>query len=311
MLAQVEESGDNRLYSVLIARDGEIVFERYFNGRDASSPHDIRSATKSITALLVGIAIERSVIRDVGLPVSEIFAQRYPGIEVDNGMTVHHLLSMSSGKECDDADAWSPGNENRMYRRYDWTRFFLALDQTDEPGERGSYCTGGVVALGRVIEELAGEPLDDWADDVLFSPLGIRNYRWEYYQDGEGVDSGGHLRITPRGLLTIGLMLLNGGSWHGQQLISEAWIREMWTTHSEVSGRSYGYLWWTQSVDYGSGPLRVVAARGNGGQSLFLVPELDLAAVVTTGYYNHELAGIPEQLFYYAIVPDVLNSVSD
>jgi CubicO group peptidase (beta-lactamase class C family) len=306
-LAQVDVAKVHRLHSVLVGIDGEIVLERYYNRRDEGSIHDIRSATKSITAILVGIAIDRGIVSGVDQPVAEILQPAYPDIEIPEDLTIHHLLSMSPGKDCDDWDRRSPGNENRMYRTRDWTEFFLSLDQVAAPGEVGSYCTGGVVALGRILELSLDTPLDDWADEVLFKPLGIRNYQWEYYQRGRGVDTGGHLHISPRGLMALGFMLLQRGSFAGERIVSAEWIDDMWTPRGDLSGQMYGYLWWPQEVDYGFGPVQVLVARGNGGQNLFLVPSLSLSVVVTTGYYNDPRSAVSDQIFFNAILPDVLD----
>jgi CubicO group peptidase (beta-lactamase class C family) len=305
-LAVVDATRRHRLHSVIVGIEGEIVLERYYNGRDEGSIHDIRSATKSITAILIGIAIDQGIISGVEAPVADILQPAYPDMDIRRDVTVHDLLTMSSGKDCDDWDRSSPGNENRMYRRRDWAEFFLSLGQVTEPGSVGSYCTGGVVTLGRILEVALDMPLDQWADEALFNPLGIRNYRWEYYDRGRSVDTGGHLHISPRGLMAIGFMLLNEGNFGGETVLSADWIAEMWMPQSDLLGQPYGYLWWLYVVDYGYGPVEVYIARGNGGQNLFLVPSIGLSAVTTTSYYNHPRAVVSDQLFFNAILPDVL-----
>jgi CubicO group peptidase (beta-lactamase class C family) len=305
-LSMVEAVERHRLHNVVVGIDGEIILERYYNERDEGSIHDIRSATKSITAILVGIAIENEIISGIDMPIADILQPEYPDLEIPRDLTVYDLLIMSSGKECNDWSSDSPGNENRMYRRRDWTEFFLSLEQIMEPGAIGSYCTGGVVTLGRILEIALSRPFDQWADEVLFKPLGIQNYRWEYYNRGRSVDTGGHLHISPRGLIAIGFMLLNGGLHGDESVLSSEWITEMWTHHTSISGQPYGYLWWLHTVDYGFGPIEVYTARGNGGQSLFLVPSLGLSAVIMTSYFNDPKAVVSDELFFYAILPDVI-----
>ncbi len=311
-VTEIESARRHRLYSVLVSQYNELLYERYFNGRDASSPHDIRSATKSVTAILTGIAVEQGVVPRPNESVATALQQYYHArhgndVSVPDELLLGHLLTMSSGKTCNDHQRSSPGNEKRMYRREDWTRFFLELDQQRPPGEVAEYCTGGVVALGSIISTgLGSDDFARWADESLFAPLGITNYEWARYDDGRSVDTGGHLLITPRGLLQIGLLLLNDGRWNGDSLVSAEWIEAMWRPRVNVSGANYGYLWWITTADYGTGPLQVYTARGNGGQSLFVVPDLGLAAVVTTGYYNRARARIADQLFFLAILPDVL-----
>jgi CubicO group peptidase (beta-lactamase class C family) len=102
-------------------------------------------------------------------------------------------------------------------------------------------------------------------------------------------------------------MLLNGGSFGGASIVSPEWISEMWTPRTDLSGQAYGYLWWLNTVDYGSGPIEVFIARGNGGQNLFLVPSLNLSTVIMTSYYNDPKAVVSDQLFFNAILPDVIS----
>lgn len=312
-LHQIENGRQHALFSVLVARDGQLVFERYFNQRRADTPHDIRSATKSITALLAGVAIHQGVLTASDQSIAPVLDPRYPNVAIPADLQVDHLLTMSSGKACDDHEWRSPGNENRMYRSEDWTRFFLELEQKDRPGTVPVYCTGGVIVLGRVMQEALADAGEDdftgWADKVLFHPLGIGNYSWARYGE-DGVDTGGHLLITPQGLLRIGMMLVDGGRWNGNQIVPKQWLAAMWMPRVELGGQDYGYLWWINTVDYGSGPITVMSARGNGGQTLFVVPELRLVSVITTGYYNRPQARLADELFFFAILPDALESPS-
>lgn len=317
---QLDARPSHKLYGLLVARDGNLVFERYFNGRTPYISQDIRSVTKSITALLTGIAIDEGIVPGPEAPVAPLLASAYPGIlsgelSVPDTLTVHHLLTMSSGKACNDHRWLSPGNENRMYRSTDWTRFFLRVPQVRGPGREAEYCTGGVIALGRIMEAgmdpTGGASFVAWADQRLFAPLGINTYRWARYGAGKGsVDTGGHLTITPRGLLKIGILLANEGQWEGRQVVPAEWIERMWTPEVELYGEDYGYLWWIKSVDYGTGPIRVLSGRGNGGQSLFVVPSLELVAVITGGYFNDERAQIADQLFFGTVLPGSLQSAT-
>jgi CubicO group peptidase (beta-lactamase class C family) len=184
-----------------------------------------------------------------------------------------------------------------VYRSRDWTEYFLSLPSERPPGLVPQYCTAGVIALGRAIQEAAGERFDRWADREFFAPIGIRNYYWEYYDNGRGVDTGGHLHLTPRGLIRIGMMLLDGGRWNSRQVVPEEWINSMWEASGTLDGNPYGYLWWLTEMATEDGMLRVIMARGNGGQSLFLVPQLEIAVVVTAGYYNDPRAVVADLVF--------------
>lgn len=301
-LAAVE---DHQLHSILVARHGRLVFERYYNGYGPDSPHDMRSATKSITALLVGMAIDDGAIFNVDQPMMRYLRDAYPEVDDKDGISIRHLLTMSSGLACDDRDRSSPGQEDRMYRQRNWVNHFLELDSLAAPGQVSAYCTGGVVALGRVISEATGQPVDEYARERLFEPLGIRNLRWARFDGDTQVDTGGHLLLTPRALVKLGQLVLQQGQWQDESLLSPSWISEATTPHLSVDGNPYGYLWWLHEVDYGVQPVRVIAARGNGGQTLFIAPQFDLVAVMTAGYYNDPQASVVDRIFFNAVLPSI------
>lgn len=282
------------LRSFLLLRHGKLISESYWNGADANTLQDLRSATKSITSLLVGVAIGEGLLSSVKAPISAT-------LEVDaskRDLTVEDLLTMRSGLACDDRDPASPGNEERMYGAPEWVKFFLALPVVAPPGTATHYCTGGVMALGRVIETASAQRLSIYAQDRLFGPLHIEHARWATFDEGRGTDSGGHLRLRPRDLAKVGQLLLQHGEWEGRQLVPAAWIDDSMREHTRIDAEQvpYGFLWWLADL-----PPNVVFASGNGGQLLFIVPSLDVVAVVTGGNYDSPRQAIPFQLFAGAL----------
>lgn len=302
---RITEERKHKLHSLLIVRRGKLVFEQYFNGHTRHSPHDIRSATKSITSLLTGIAIEHGVVAGLDAPVMDALRDGYPAVQDKDGIAFRHLLTMRGGLDCDDRDRRTRGQEDRMYRSKDWVGYFLALSPTHPPGEVARYCTGGVVALGEAIARAAGEDVADFAERLLFGPLGIENYQWARFDRKTKVDTGGHLLITPQAMAKIGMLVLAEGRWAGKQIVPSAWVRLSTTEQAQLEGRAYGLLWWLAPARYVDKKVDVVMAKGNGGQAIYVVPELDLVAVFTAGYYNSEKASLPDQIFYRAILPAV------
>lgn len=300
------DGGEHELHSLLIARRGALVFEEYFNGHTSSNPHDIRSATKSVTSLLVGIAIERGVLSGVDAPMMRHLAPAYPGVPDKTDIRLRHLLTMRSGLDCDDGDPSTRGQEDRMYRSVDWVSYFLSLERSFPPGDSTRYCTGGVVALGAVIAEASGRDLAEFADEALFEPLGIRNYRWARFDDGKRVDAGGHLFLTPRAMVKIGLLVLQNGDWHGRSLVSASWVAESTRAQTMLRGVPYGYLWWSSSLRYGTKSVDVIWASGNGGQTIFVVPEYELVSVITAGYFNSDRAQSVFEIFRNVVLPSVV-----
>jgi CubicO group peptidase (beta-lactamase class C family) len=297
---------EHRLHSLLVARGGALVFEEYFSGYAASNPHDLRSATKSITSLLVGIAIDRGVLSGVETGMMQHLGPVYPHVSDKGDIQLQHLLTMSSGLDCDDGNRSTRGQEDRMYRSADWVDYFLTLERTSAPGDTTRYCTGGVVALGEVVAQSAGMGLDVFAEEALFGPLGIRNYRWASFNDGHGVDAGGHLLMTPRAMAKIGMLVLQGGDWDGHSLVSASWITESTRPRTSIGGIPYGYLWWSSPLLYGTKSVDVLWASGNGGQTIFIVPEYELVCVFTAGYFNSEEAQSVFEIFRNVVMPSVV-----
>lgn len=299
---------DHKLHSMLVVRHGLLVFERYYNGFGRDNPHDLRSATKSITSLLTGIAIERGAVAGVEAPLMDYLARAYPEVQDKDDIMLRHLLTMSSGLDCDDGDQRTRGQEDRMYRSKDWVEYFLSLSRPYAPGDTTRYCTGGVVALGEAIAQGAGQDFALFAEDALFSPLGIQNYRWARFDEGRKVDTGGHLLLTPQAMAKVGILVLNEGRWGTEQVVPAEWVKRSVQPQSRIHGEPYGYLWWRNILRYGGAAgkaVDVISARGNGGQVIFVVPEYDLVAVFTAGYYNSDDTQIIYNTFYNAVLTSV------
>lgn len=301
------------MHSMLLLRRGQIVVEEYYNGYDEARTHDLRSATKSITSLLIGIAIDRGDIRSIDDPFVPLVEPRYPKLDLRSKrhITLRHLLTMRSGLDCDDGDRGTKGQEDRMYRSRDWLRYFLSLDEVNAPGSVTRYCTGGVVALGAVLESATGMNVDMFADEVLFAPLGITNREWAKFDRKRQIDTGGHLELTPRGMAAIGQLVLDRGVHGGRQLVSETWLEESTRAVTEINGEPYAYLWWPLTPRYGERDVQTLVARGNGGQTIMVVPEFELVFVTTSGYYNKPQSRKPLEFLYNAILPSVCELQAD
>ncbi|MBN6150629.1 serine hydrolase [Xanthomonas sp. AmX2] len=285
--------------SVLIARDGALVYERYFGGADRETRHDARSATKSVTALLVGAAIDRKLIPDAQARVYDYFGERqwqHPDPR-KRRITVEDLLTMSSQWECDDDNAFSAGNEERMYLSADWTQFALDLPikgyapwmkrpQQSPHGRAFAYCTAGSFLLGALVEKASGQRLQDFSAQVLERPLGIAGAQWNLSSEGVGMGGGG-TRYRSRDLAKFGQLLLDQGRWRGRQVISAAWVRAMTTVHAQArEDADYGYQLWRFRFPVRGAERGVWAMSGNGGNYVFVLPEERLVVVITRSAYN-------------------------
>ncbi|GAB2651527.1 serine hydrolase domain-containing protein [Arenimonas aestuarii] len=313
-LADEIAAGDHRgIDGLVVMHDGQVFAEGY-GERLPAEGRDIRSATKSITALLVGIAIDRGHIGSVDTPVVELLPELADAFADDprkQAMRLQDLLTMRSGLDCDDWTRGSPGHEDTMYRKRDWLGFWASQPMRDAPGTRFSYCTGNVVALGRILANATGEPVPAFAQKNLFGPLGIQNAAWETWNRGRDTDTGGHLALHPRDLARIGQMVIQRGEFEGQRVVSADWIAAMTTEHTPVPGRSqrYGYLWW---LDRARGPKLgdqpVWMAWGNGGNYLFLFPGLRASIAFAGKRYNRPDAMEPMQWMGTRILPELVQA---
>ena len=256
------------------------------------SPPDLRSATKSVTALLVGIALDRGHIPSLRARIADLLPDLRAKLQSDPrkaAMTIEDLLTMRSGLDCDDWNTASPGHEDTMYEQRDWLAFWASQPMRDAPGTKFSYCTGNVIALGAVIARTSGMPVDRFAEKYLFAPLDIRDASWERWNRGSETDSGGHLRLKPADLHRIGMLVLAHGRWKEEQIVPASWIEKMTEPQTDVPGRGqrYGYLWWLDNTKKPNlPPTRLWMAWGNGGNYLIVMPEIRAIVSFTGTRFN-------------------------
>lgn len=271
--------------------DGRLVAELHRNGHDARSLHDLRSVTKSVTSLLVGTPAARAAREALDQPIAALFAEY--GMAAGRSTTLRQLLAMRTALDCDDGRWASRGNEERMYGSADWLAFFFALPGSGVGGDAWSYCTAGIVVAGEVLARRTGVPLPQLARQALFQPLGIAGERWQAAPGGV-TDAGGHLRLTLHAMLKLGELVRERGMWNGQRVIDEAWVAQSLEPASRIdpSGRAtqawMGLAWWLEPVRDG----RAVSfqARGNGGQAIIVLPELNAVVAFTGHAYNADMA---------------------
>lgn len=298
----------SKIDSMIISINNQIIFERYNNGFTAKDTHDLRSATKSITSLLIGIAIDKGFIDSVDRKITDFFPEYSSRKDIFSSITIKNLLTMTSGLDSNDWDRKSPGNEEKMYRKKSWINFFFNLDRLYTAGEVFQYSTAGVVVLGEIIKRSTGMDYRDFAEKYLFSPLGIEDFRIESTRAGES-DSGGHLRLKSSDFLKIAQVYLNKGLYGNTQIVSEKWIYESLRPHIQIirsRGEEFlyeGYLWWLEPVI--DDKVKSYQARGNGGQYLIVIPEIKLICTFTGSAYNSSEQMLPFYILQNFIIPAV------
>ena len=297
------KGGKHKLHSVLLVKNNQLILEEYFNGHSVNIQHDLRSTTKSIRSILMGIAIDKGFINDINDPISNYLKNPVPKKNLDRSkqkITIKNLLTMSSGLDCNDWDKKSKGQEDKVYRKNDWLQYTLDLPMVNEPGEVSSYCSMGVVLIAEIISQASGMTIDKFAEEYLFNPLGIQNLNWGHTSNKKVIPSGKRLYMTSRDLAKIGQLILNKGKWDGKQVVSEKWVEESTTSKTKITGIDYGFLWWNIPFKVNEKIIISKTATGNGGQYIMVIPEMDVVAIFTGGAYNSQEDKLP-----FAIMKDV------
>ena len=266
-----------RLHSLLISHKGELLVEKYFNGRSSRQTANVKSVSKSWISALVGIAIERGYIEGLDQPISEFYGEMLAdeNDQLKWSITIGNLLSMQAGLE-----TTSFYNYGAWVLSDDWVRFALEQPLRAQPGTRLLYSTGNTHLLSAILTQATGKSTLQFARDELGQPLGLRIEAWP--TDPSGIYFGGNnMEITPRQMLVFGKLYLNKGRANGQQVIPESWVDVSLQRRAESlreCGRYYGYGWWLRDM----AGVPIAYAWGYGGQFILLAPELDLVVVTTS-----------------------------
>ena len=259
-----------RLYSLMVAQRGNILLERYFNGRRATTPANVKSVSKSAISALVGIAVDRNL-----LSLDQPIAKYFPDLpEPKRAITIEHLLTMQSGLE-----STSSRNYGAWVQSANWVRHALAKPLLAAPGTRMIYSTGNSHILSAILTKATGRSTFQFAQEALAKPLGFSLAPW--MRDPQGVYFGGNdMLMTPRQMLAFGELYRNGGQAAGRQVLSRKFIDDTLEPRgrSRISGREYGYGWWMREI----AGREAYYAWGFGGQYIYIVPSLDLTVVSTS-----------------------------
>ncbi|HEU5219906.1 MAG TPA: serine hydrolase [Gemmatimonadales bacterium] len=314
----IERLRDNRIPGInglIVARQGWLAVEEYFNGGTASQVHTLQSVSKSVTSLLVGIAVSQGAISSLDQSVTSFFPE-YAGLQnLDErklAMTLRDLLTMRTGLDWSENPYQGSPLEQLNNSRGDWLRFFLDWPMREAPGSRFEYNSGGVIALGGVLFNTTGRPADAFAKLYLFDPIGVGSFQWIRGAPNGLPHMGGGLFLRAIDMARIGYLVLRKGKWGDVQVVPEAWLRASLTPQVNpgwtFAGHrvDYGYLWWLLPLA-GAGPTDdpdgvIYTASGAQGQWIFVIPKYDMVVAVTS---NTQQFDAPVRFLYEDILPAI------
>lgn len=310
MEAYIENGTYPNIHSILIAHNNRIIYEKYWSGKDkkegvdlgvikhgADSLHATQSMSKSITSACVGIALQQKKIKSINEKIFDFFPE-YTAQDtgLKSQITIKDLLTMTAGFQWNEEDYNQPDNsEHLMGNSPDPIKYMLTLPISDTPGNVFIYDGGATELLAAIIEKATGKPIDVFAKEYLFTPLGITNFKWTSINDNSDIpDAFSGVYLKSGDLMKFGLLYMNDGNYEGKQIVPANWVKESTTpfitaddgTDPRFNKSEYGFQWWIFKDSAMNKPILISACVGNGGQRIFVDKANNLVVVFTGGNYR-------------------------
>lgn len=316
----IEKGKYPNIDGIVVAQHNKIIYQHYFNGLTATSLHDTRSSFKSITSLLMGIAIDKGYIKSVNEKVYTFFPQygSFKNLEHNKlNMTIQNLLEMKAGFDCEEWNS-TKDCEDEMELTNDWLKFSLDLPMAHKPGTFWAYNSSAPMIIGGIIESATKMPLATFAETFLFKPLGITDYRWTKDPTGHAMTAGSFY-MKPIDMAKIGMLVLNKGMWQNKSVVSRKWIEESTKPITKIEDFSnvgiskaknvypqptyYGYYWYNEKMLTDHFGYNVVFSSGNGGQYFMVIADLDLVVAFTGNSFGSWKSKLPFEVLIKNILP--------
>lgn len=321
-MLEIEKGKYPNIDGIVVSQHNKTIYQHYFNGLKESSLHDSRSSFKSITSLLMGIAIDKGYIKSVNEKAYSFFPQYSSFKNLAHNkleMTIKDLLEMKAGFDCEEWNS-TKDCEDEMEQTKDWLKFSLDLPMAHKPGTHWDYNSSAPMVIGGIIESATKMPLDKFAEMYLFKPLGIKEYRWTKDPVGHAMTAGSFY-MKPIDMAKLGQLVLNKGMWQNKQIISKKWIEESTKPITKIEDFSnvgiaktkdvlpqatyYGYYWYNEKMRTDKFSYNVVFASGNGGQYIMIVKDLDLVVAFTGNSFGSWKSKLPFEVLIKNILPFV------
>ena len=303
LMAQMLEAvsaNETSIHSILVIRNGYLVTEAYFHPYTRDTKMHIQSVTKSVIGMLVGRAVDNGYIKNDDVKLADFYRLdlfENPSQQKD-AIQLKHLLSMSSGLDCQEFSGSGP----QMEQTDGWVRFMLDRPMVAGPGETFGYCNGNAHLLSAILEKATGMSAREFANQELFKYLGISSVaESDWWGDPQKITTGGYgLHIRPVDMAKLAFLYLHKGQWEDRQLIDSQWVEDSTTEQvQKEDGSGYGYLWtvYPEAGHY--------AALGLGGQQIHVYPSKNLIVIVTASLESYAEAPEIEQMLTEFILPAV------
>jgi CubicO group peptidase (beta-lactamase class C family) len=284
------------LESFLVWSGDTLLYKRYYNDVSGETLHQIQSQTKSIVSLLLGIAIDKGFVNSESNQLSHFFPEYFRQEDsLKFSVTIRDLLTMSSGFEWEEMIPFNDPRNNNINMNYSgsYLQYALSRPMAEKPFTEFNYNSGSPMIVAGIIEKASKMPLDKFAEEYLFNPLNIVEYRW--IKDSTGFcHAGGGLFLKPEDMVKIGILVLNNGKWDGKAVVSEEWIQKSCQPYfsATISDFSYGYLWWIKDMKINDAiTTKVISAQGAGGQYMYIIPEYRLIVAFTESNFGTPIVG--------------------
>lgn len=327
LLSILAEPEGRTIHSLLVVKDGKLVLETYYPGDDISvtdqsgfarkdfdrdTLHCVASASKSLTSILFGIAVDQGKIADLDEKMFANFPEYAELSDEEKGeITLQQMLTMRSGIPWDESYPYRDARNdlgNMLFFSPDPVRFVLEKPLTSKPGEMWVYNSGTTNLLGEILRRKTGTLLADYAKDNLFNPLGITSFEWlSFPASPQMAVASSLLYLKPRDMAKIGQLYLQEGRWNSKQIVSPQWVQESSAMTVRVpidygpafQNVGYGYLWWNGR--FASGDTDTIYAAGWGGQFIFIMPEINTVVVTTGSNYYDSYSNIFDMINRYIL----------
>lgn len=291
---KIAENRFKNITGIVVIKEGKLLLEEYFNGSGRDSLQDTRSVGKSFSSALTGIAIKEVYLKNENQNLKEFYdLKQFKNYSSQKeNVTIKSLLTMSSGFDGNDEDSESPGNEENMYPTENWIKFILDLPMTENTtGKNWSYFTAGVVLTGDILDKNVPQGLENYADQKLFQPLGITNYKWQFTPQQKPSLAGG-LRMKALDFAKFGQLYKNNGVWNGKTILSKEWVKKSFTNYftDNPDFEGYGYLFWRKVYTVGNKSYEAFQSSGNGGNKIIIFTKIPVVIVITAQAYNKPYA---------------------